>query len=124
MILDTSVLIAILQRESGWQHHRAQLEQAPRLLLSAGTLQELLVVAHCRGVLEAMEALLQVLDPDVVPVDQAALARQAVRLLQRFGKGQGHAAQLNFGDCFAAALAEREQMPLAFVGDAFRAAGF
>lgn len=124
MILDTSVLIAILHRESGWQHHRAQLEQTPRLLLSAGTLQELLVVAHCRGVLEAMEALLQVLDPDVVPVDQAALARQAVRLLQRFGKGQGHAAQLNFGDCFAAALAEREQMPLAFVGDAFRAAGF
>jgi len=123
MILDTSVLIAILQRESGWQHHRAQLEQAARLLLSAGTLQELLVVAHCRGVLEAMEALLQVLDPDVVPVD-AALTRQAVRLFQRFGKGQGHAAQLNFGDCFAAALAEREQMPLAFVGDDFRAAGF
>ena len=123
MILDTSVLIAILQRESGWQHHRAQLEQAPRLLLSAGTLQELLVVAHCLGVLEAMEALLQVLDPDVLPVD-AALARQAVRLFQRFGKGQGHAAQLNFGDCFAAALAEREQMPLAFVGDDFRAAGF
>lgn len=123
MILDTSVLIAILQRESGWQHHRAQLEQAPRLLVFAGTLQELLVVAHCRGVLEAMEALLQVLHPDVVPVD-AALARQAVRLCQRFGKGRGHAAQLNFGDCYAAALAEREQMPLAFVGDEFRAAGF
>lgn len=70
-----------------------------------------------------MEALLQVLDPDVVPVD-AALARQAVRLFQRFGKGQGHAAQLNFGDCFAAALAEHEQMPLAVVGDDFRAAGF
>lgn len=38
MILDTSVVIAILQREPGWQCHRDQLAQAQRLLLSAGTL--------------------------------------------------------------------------------------
>jgi uncharacterized protein with PIN domain len=49
---------------------------------------------------------------------------RACQIFQRFGKGQGHGAQLNFGDCFAAALAEREQCPLACVGDDFRAAGF
>ena len=123
MILDTSVLIAILLRESGWREHQARLEEAPRLLLSAGTLQELLVVSHCMGFLEAMERLLQVLDPDVVPVD-GALARRALQVFQRFGKGQGHTAQLNFGDCFAAALAEQEQLPLAFAGEDFSAAGF
>jgi ribonuclease VapC len=123
MILDTSVLVAILQREPGWQHHQRQLEDAPRLLLSAGTMQELLIVAHCRGVLDAMEALLQLLDPDVVPVDEA-LARRALQMFQRMGKGPGHAAQLNFGDCFAAALADQEQLPLAFAGEDFKAAGF
>jgi len=63
----------------------------------------------------------------VVPVD-ADLARCALAPYQRFGKGPdkclGHAAQLNFGDCFAAALAEREQLPLAYAGEDFAAAGF
>ncbi len=123
MILDTSVLISILLRETGWRQQQARLEEAPRLLLSAGTLQELLVVSHCKGLLDAMESLLQVLDPDVVPVD-GPLAHRALQVFQRFGKGQGHAAQLNFGDCFAAALAEQEQLPLAFAGEDFKAAGF
>jgi ribonuclease VapC len=70
-----------------------------------------------------VEALLALLDPDVVPVD-ADLARRDLALYQRFGKGLGHAAQLNFGDCFAAALAEREQLPLADAGEDFAAAGF
>ncbi len=123
MILDTSAVIAIIQREPGWQQIRSQLEQATLLQISAGTLQELLVVAHCRGVLVAVEELLLLLDADVVPVDED-LARRACQIFQRFGKGQGHGAQLNFGDCFAAALAEREQCPLACVGEDFRAAGF
>jgi ribonuclease VapC len=123
MILDTSVLIAIIQRETGWERHQQALEEAPLLRISAGTLQELFVVAHCRALLAPVEVLLALLDPDVVPVD-ADLARRALALHQRFGKGFGHAAQLNFGDCFAAALAEREQLPLAYAGEDFAAAGF
>ena len=123
MILDTSVLIAIIQRQPGWEQHQRRLEEAALLRISAGTLQELLVVAHCRAILEPVEALLALLDPDVVPVD-AHLARRALAVYQRFGKGLGHAAQLNFGDCFAAALAEREQLPLAFAGQDSTAAGF
>ena len=123
MILDTSAVIAIIQRQPGWQQIRSQLEHARLLRIFAGTLQELLVVAQCRGVGSAGEELLLLLDADVVPVDED-LARRACQIFQRFGKGQGHGAQLNFGDCFAAALAEREQCPLACVGDDFRAAGF
>jgi ribonuclease VapC len=52
------------------------------------------------------------------------LARRACQIFQRFGKGQGHGSQLHFGDCFAAALADRDQCPLACVGEDFRAAGF
>jgi hypothetical protein len=81
-----------------------------------------LAAVHCRGVPEAVEDLLPLLDADVVPVD-GDLARWACRIFQRYGKGQGHGAQVNVGDCFAAALAERKQVPLAFAGDDFRAAG-
>lgn len=123
MILDSSVVLAILQKEPDWQHQLAQLQEAETLRISAGTLQELLVVAHCRGLLEPVEQLFERLDADVVPVD-AALARRVLTIYQRFGKGQEHPAQLNFGDCFAAALAERDQLPLAFVGEDFAAAGF
>jgi ribonuclease VapC len=123
VILDTSLLLAILQREAGWELHQQTLERAEVLRMSAGTLQELLLVAHCRGVLEPMQTLLELIDPDVVPVD-GDLAERALGIFKRFGKGQGHPAQLNFGDCFAAALAERDQLPLGYVGDDFTKAGF
>jgi ribonuclease VapC len=123
VILDTSLLLAILQREPGWEQHQQTLERAEVLRMSAGTLQELLLVAHCRGVLEPMQTLLELIDPDVVPVD-GELAERALGIFKRFGKGQGHPAQLNFGDCFAAALAERDQLLLGYVGDDFTKAGF
>ena len=91
--------------------------------MSAGTLQELLLVAHCCGVLEPMQTLLELIDPDVVPVD-GELAERALGIFKRFGKGQGHPAQLNFGDCFAAALAERDHLPLGYISDDFTKAGF
>ena len=67
--------------------------------------------------------ILDLIDPDVVPVD-ADLAERALGIFKRFGKGQGHTAQLNFGDCFAAALAERDQLRLGYIGDDFTNAGF
>jgi ribonuclease VapC len=123
VILDTSLLLAILQREPGWELHQQTLERAEVLRMSAGTLQELLLVAHCRGVLEPMQTLLELIDPDVVPVD-GDLAERALGIFKRFGKGQGHPAQLNFGDCFAAALAERDHLPLGYISDDFTKAGF
>ena len=47
---------------------------------------------------------------------QARIARQAYR---DFGKGSGHPAQLNFGDCFAYALARQTGQPLLYKGDDF-----
>jgi ribonuclease VapC len=123
VILDTSLLLAILQREAGWEQHQQTLERAEVIRMSAGTLQELLLVAHCRAVLEPMQTLLELIDPDVVPVD-GDLAERALGIFQRFGQGQGHPAQLNFGDCFAAALAERDHLPLGYISDDFTKAGF
>jgi len=48
--------------------------------------------------------------------DKARIARQACR---DFGKGSGHPAMLNFGNCFAYALAKARKEPLLFKGDDF-----
>jgi ribonuclease VapC len=52
--------------------------------------------------------------------EQAKVAREAYR---DFGRGSGHAARLNFGDCFAYALAKTTGEPLLSKGDEFRLAG-
>ena len=56
----------------------------------------------------------EVIEP--VTADQARIAREAY---QRFGQGSGHPAKLNFGDCFAYALATELDEPLLFVGQDF-----
>ena len=67
---------------------------------------------------EIIDDLLATLDVEVIPFDaeQAALARAAYSL---YGKGQGHKAQLNFGDALVYALARSRREVLAFVGDDF-----
>jgi len=65
-----------------------------------------------------VDALLTTLNIAIVPFDeaQAQVARQAYR---DFGRGSGHPAKLNLGDCFTYALAARTLEPLLFVGDDF-----
>lgn len=54
----------------------------------------------------------------VVPITEAD-GRAALTAFARFGKGQGHPAQLNMGDCFAYACARTHEVPLLFVGNDF-----
>ena len=64
------------------------------------------------------DALIERFEVVIEPVtaDQARIAREAYR---RFGRGSGHPAKLNFGDCFAYALATELDEPLLFVGQDF-----
>ena len=66
-----------------------------------------------------LDAFLQEAEVEIEPVtiEQARLAREAYR---DYGKGSGHPARLNFGDCFAYALARDTGEPLLFKGDDFR----
>lgn len=72
-------MLGIVQREPGWQQLLRQSEDAEVVLTSSGTLLEQLVVARCRAVLGAVEAFVELLDPDVVPAD-VELARRGQRL--------------------------------------------
>jgi ribonuclease VapC len=120
MVIDTSALIAILLRESDYVVYREALVNAPRLVLSAANRFEAAMVITMRNGAAGraeLEALLESLDVEIYPVD-ANLARLAYEAWLRFGKGR-HPAALNFGDCFAYALAKQAGEPLLFKGNDF-----
>jgi ribonuclease VapC len=88
-----------------------------KLLISAGTIVEALIVAERRNVTPEMTQLLDGMGFDVVAVT-AASARRAASAYRRWGKGI-HPAGLNFGDCFAYEVAQDNRCGLLFVGQDF-----
>jgi ribonuclease VapC len=120
MVIDTSALIVILLGEPAAPRIAATIENHTLRLLSAASLLETSIVIEARkgepGGRE-LDLLLYRAEIDVVAVDrdQAEAARAAWR---RFGKGR-HPAALNYGDCFAYALAKTRHLPLLYLGNDF-----
>jgi len=120
MILDTSAILAILFEEPEAQLFATLISQDSKRLLSAATALEIMIVIEARkgetGGRE-FDLLLHRAKIDLVPFDseQAELARAAWR---QYGKNR-HPAGLNFGDCFAYALAKISGEPLLFKGNDF-----
>ena len=120
MVIDTSALIAILSAEPEAETFATAIAAATSRLLSAASFLETAVVVESRhgsagG--EKLDELIQVAHIQIEPVtaEQAAAARLAYR---SFGKGR-HPAALNFGDCFAYALAKVTDKPLLFKANDF-----
>jgi ribonuclease VapC len=121
MVLDTSGILAVLFDEPERPAFTLLIEADPIRLMSAGNLLECALVVEARRGEPAgreLDLLLHRAEVQVVPVDseQVTLARSAWR---RYGKGR-HPASLNFGDCFAYALAAVSGQPLLFTGQDFR----
>lgn len=121
MILDTSALAAIFFGEPEAAHYTQLIHGADRCLISAANFVELSIVIECQIGPDAgrqCDAFFRRSGIAIEPVtaDQAHMARQA---FLDFGKGR-HPAGLNFGDCFAYALAKVTGEPLLFKGDDFR----
>lgn len=115
--VDTSALMAVVLDEPSATGVLEALERETEVLISAGTLAEALVVAARRNVSEPVITLVEELGFTVMPVT-AAGARRVADAFARWGKG-AHAAGLNFGDCFAYAVAQEHGCPLLFVGEDF-----
>lgn len=120
MVIDTSALLAILLGEAEASRFAKAIEDgSPRLLSAANLLEASMVIETRKGEAAGRELdlLIYRAEIDVVPVDQeqAEIARIAWR---RYGKGR-HPAGLNYGDCFAYALAVATGSPLLFKGDDF-----
>jgi ribonuclease VapC len=125
MIIDSSVIVAILRREPEADQFNAAIASDYEPVMSAGNYLEAgIVIDADRDVIlsNQMDMLMAELAIEIVPVTpvQAKIARQAYR---DFGKGSGHPAKLNFGDCFAYALAMERGEPLLYKGDDFVHAG-
>jgi len=121
VIVDSSALISILRYEPEAPQFARLIEQATRPRISAVSYVEVAAVIDgsrdpvaSRRLDELIEEASFVIEP--VTEAQARMARQAYR---DFGKGSGHPARLNFGDCFAYALAKEKREPLLFKGDDF-----
>lgn len=121
MIVDTSALVAIALDEADADRFLSILMSAGSPRISAANLLETYLVIDRRRNARAtalLDALLARVPLTVEPVTEAhvAIARDAFR---RYGKGSGHGARLNYGDCFAYALARDRDEPLLFVGSDF-----
>lgn len=123
MIVDTSAVVAVIKGEHGWEEIERTLVEADAPRMSAGTYQELAIVVDRVGdpaLSRQLDQLLASWGVVVEPVT-AELARVARDAYRDFGRGSGHRARLNVGDCFAYALASQRGEPLLFVGDDFSA---
>jgi len=123
VIIDTSALVAILRAEPDAPVYAAAIAAHPTRRISAVTFVETaIVVDGSRDPVASrkLDDLIREAGIRIEPVDevQARLAREAYR---DYGRGSGHPAGLNFGDCFSYALARSTAEPLLFKGRDFRA---
>ncbi|HYO02422.1 MAG TPA: type II toxin-antitoxin system VapC family toxin [Mycobacterium sp.] len=121
MIVDTSAIIAILRAENDAAVYAKAIATAEVRRLSAASYLECGIVLDSQRdpiISRGLDALLQEAEFVVEPVTerQARLARQAY---VDFGKGSGHSAGLNFGDCLSYALAQDMREPLLWKGNDF-----
>ena len=122
MVIDSSTLIAIVLGEPDAQIYidaidAAFTEERP-IYVPASVLVEAGIVADIRNLGPRLDALLDHLQPEIVPLDRS-LAALARRTFHRFGRGR-HPARLNFGDCLSYATAEFLHLPLLYKGTDFR----
>jgi ribonuclease VapC len=123
MVIDTSALIAIALEEPSGQRLLDAMEPARGRILSSVSLLEAGMVFRARlgeAVLPLLYQLVDELVSEVVPFDETQ-ARLAIAAFGRYGKGMGHRAQLNFGDCAVYALAVLRGEPVLATGNDFAA---
>jgi ribonuclease VapC len=121
VIVDTSAIIAILTEEDDAAAYARAIAGAEVRRLSAASYLECGNVLDSRRdpiISRGLDELIQEAEFVIEPVTerQARLARQAYA---DFGKGSGHPAGLNFGDCLSYALALDLREPLLWKGDDF-----
>lgn len=121
MIVDSSALIAILWSEPEAEQFEAALDSAPRNAMSAATYVEVVNVIDRRAGAAALAIADELIDE--VGINIVAFTLEQVRWARHarltYGAGR-HPANLNFGDCFAYALAKETGEPLLYKGNDFQ----
>ncbi len=119
-MVDSSAVLAVLYREPDAERYERAIAESPNCRMSVASMLEASIVLEGRGGAAAgheLDVFLESAAIELAPVtvEHAEAARRAWR---RFGKGN-HPAALNYGDCFAYALAKVTGEPLLFKGEDF-----
>ena len=123
MVIDTSALLAIALGERSRERLLDAIEKASERIVSSVSLLEAGIVLRARLGETSPSLLYQLVEElvsEIVPFDEIQ-ARLAIAAFGRFGKGMGHRAQLNFGDCAVYALAGSRGEPVLAAGNDFAA---
>ena len=122
--VDASVIVALSVRDADWEHHAARMDEEAIRYWSAIAQWESVAAIRLRLAVSAGEA--RVIVGRVARTNAFALvpigeqeAQAAFVAFERYGKGTGHPAQLNMGDCFAYACAKTIGARLLYKGDDF-----
>ena len=115
--VDTSALMAILLDEPEAAACAEAFATNDRIVISAATVAEVLIVAERRGLGAEMTGLIDGLELEIASVSPA-MARRVADACARWGEG-AHPAGPNFGDCFACEVAKTRDCPLLHVGADF-----
>lgn len=121
MVVDTSAIVAAITKESDAIRFQSAMLGAASLAMSAVAVLEsktVLQSRHGRSAVEAFDEMLERAGIVIVPFG-AEMAQLAFEAFRRYGKGQGHPAQLNIVDCAVYALAKMRGEPLLFKGSDF-----
>jgi ribonuclease VapC len=121
IVLDASAILAILlEEDDGGQFAECILSFSSSVISASSVLECTIKLLrdHSVAMDNRVDLFLNEANCSIVPIelDQLATARNA---FGRYGKGMGHPAQLNFGDCFSYALAKTRNLPLLFKGNDF-----
>ena len=117
IVVDTSALIAVLQSEAGAERIEEILVTEDQVFISAVTLTEALIVSLQKNLRDELEKFLLRINIEIIPLDGDD-HETVVEAYSIWGKGI-NPARLNFGDCFAYALANMRTLPLLYVGNDF-----
>lgn len=121
IVVDTSAIVAVVVGEPEAAAIARLTGSRDDLVMSSGSRLELAIVAHTKWGDEGgrrIDALMGEMRMAYRPFD-AEQMRLAIDAHGRFGRGSGHRARLNYGDCFSYALARSLDAPLLFKGDDF-----
>jgi ribonuclease VapC len=119
IVVDTSALVRIFLKEPGFERYRRRLSESVIAYLPVSCYLEFTLLTHLGkdrrrwidGLIESRSIILAPVEPEHGPI--------AADAAERYGKGSGHRAQLNFGDCLSYAVAKHRDLPLLYVGDDF-----
>jgi ribonuclease VapC len=124
MFVDASVIVAIVKPESDGESLSARLDQVRNPVTSPLAIVEAVMSLGKQKKIPPAQAQFEVTEflgrgrVSVRSIDEAT-GELAVHAHARYGKGSGHPARLNLGDCFAYAMAKQHAVPLLYKGDDF-----